>query len=84
MIGVNTSIGITAHAQTSRTMTEIAEEKLRTSPHTRIRNLTCECFPGGLLLRGRVVSFYEKQMAQETLRELMGGVLLFNEIDVVS
>jgi osmotically-inducible protein OsmY len=48
------------------------------------RQITCEYHEGVLLLRGRLSSFYEKQLAQEALRTLEGVDQIVNKIEVVS
>jgi osmotically-inducible protein OsmY len=46
------------------------------------RQITCEYEDGVLLLRGHLTSYYEKQMAQETLRALEGVDQIINKIEV--
>jgi len=46
------------------------------------RQITCEYEDGVLLLRGHLPSYYEKQMAQETLRALEGVDQIINKIEV--
>jgi osmotically-inducible protein OsmY len=48
------------------------------------RQITCEYEGGVLLLQGRLSSFYEKQLAQETLRTLEGVDQIVNKIEVDS
>jgi osmotically-inducible protein OsmY len=47
------------------------------------RQVFCENHDGVLLLRGRVSSFYEKQLAQEAVRKLEGVDQIVNQIEVV-
>lgn len=60
---------------------------LRSSPYlTRLASGTVriEASEGHVTLRGSVASFFQKQMAQETLRRLDGVTRVVNELDVVS
>ena len=45
--------------------------------------ITCEYCNGVLFLRGRLPSFYEKQVAQEAVRTLEGVAQIVNQIEVV-
>jgi hypothetical protein len=65
-------------------VTEIARDRLCSSPYTSIRSLSCNFDNGVLLLRGRLHSFYHKQVAQETVRRLSGVMRIVNEIEVVN
>jgi osmotically-inducible protein OsmY len=57
----------------------ILQEGLDSASH----QITCECHDGVLVLRGRLPSFYEKQVAQEALRTLEGVDQIVNQIEVV-
>jgi osmotically-inducible protein OsmY len=46
------------------------------------RQVFCENHEGVLVLRGRVSSFYEKQLAQEAVRKLDGVDQIVNQIEV--
>jgi osmotically-inducible protein OsmY len=48
------------------------------------RQVACEYQDGVLLLQGRLSSFYEKQLAQESLRDLEGVEHIVNNIEVDS
>jgi len=61
---------------------EIARGRLRSSPYTSLRSLTCDLEGGGLVLRGRLPNFHHKQLAQETVRRLAGVRHIINEIEV--
>ena len=50
-------------------------------PHLKRRKLHCRAVNKKLVLEGEVQSFFEKQLAQEALRELE-GVELENQITV--
>ncbi len=61
---------------------EAAKECLRNSPYRALRGVTCECDRGVLLLRGRLSSFYHKQLAQEAVAGVRGVSQVVNEIEV--
>ncbi len=61
---------------------EAAGECLRNSPYRALRGVRCECDEGVLLLRGRLPSFYHKQLAQEAVARLPGVSQVINEIEV--
>ena len=64
------------------TIAELAMERLRDSPYNAIRQVSCECKHGVLFLRGRLASFHEKQMAQETVARIDGVTQIVNEVEV--
>jgi hypothetical protein len=59
-----------------------AEKALRGQPHLAFRPMRLHCSQGCLHLEGQVSSFYEKQMAQEALRQFDHGVVIDNRLDV--
>ena len=66
----------------SPTIAEVAMERLRDSPYTALRRISCECKHGVLFLRGRLFSFHEKQVAQETVARIDGVTQVVNEVEV--
>lgn len=66
-----------------KAVTELALERLRASAHPCLRTLECEYQAGVLVLRGQVSSYYQKQLAQETVRDLPGVEVIRNMIEVV-
>ena len=64
------------------TIAEVAMERLQDSPFTVLRRISCECKNGVLFLRGRLFSFYEKQVAQETMAGIDGVTQVVNEVEV--
>jgi len=60
-------------------VTERAKERLRESPYLTVRSLACEFDRGVLRLRGRVSSFYQKQLAQQAVLGLSGVDEVVNE-----
>ena len=63
-------------------VTERAREHLRQSPHQALRAVSCEFDRGVLRLRGRLSSFYHKQLAQEAVARLTGVKEVVNEVVV--
>jgi len=59
-----------------------ARDCLRRYPPFIHRDLVCECEDGVLYLRGEVLSFHEKQLAQEAVKRLEGVNGIINHIDV--
>jgi osmotically-inducible protein OsmY len=59
-----------------------AEQRLRESPYFALRTLRCDYHEGVLTVRGRVPSFYFRQMAVETLRRLKSVEQLVDRIEV--
>jgi osmotically-inducible protein OsmY len=59
-----------------------ADDRLRRSPYVGTARVSCEYTRGVLLLRGRLPSYYQKQVAQEAVRGLAGVVEILNEIEV--
>ena len=60
-----------------------AMERLQMAPYPPVRGVSCECDDGVLTLRGRVPTFFEKQLAQEAVFTLDGVMQVVNEIEVV-
>ncbi|HEV2970526.1 MAG TPA: BON domain-containing protein [Pirellulales bacterium] len=52
--------------------TEKAIELLRQSPYLALRHVSCECHAGVLILRGRLPTFYTKQVMHALLRNIEG------------
>ena len=52
------------------------------NPYLARRNLRFETHQGRVVLRGRVASFFQKQMAQEALRTVDGVAEIENELEV--
>ena len=56
---------------------------LQKNSHLNISSLSCETNEGRVVLRGVVPSYFEKQMAQESLRTLEGISEILNELEVM-
>lgn len=63
-------------------MVENAKKHLRERGYEELRNVTCEYFDGVLVLRGRVSSYFLKQMAQVAVHGISGISFVRNAIDV--
>lgn len=63
---------------------EAAQDRLQRSPYTTVRKVSCEYDEGVLLLRGRLPTFYHKQLAQEAVAGLNGVHQVVNETEVVA
>ncbi len=62
-----------------------AKERLRRSLYSSLRDISCECDEAGvLLLRGQVSTFFEKQLAQESVAKLDGVTRVVNQVEVVA
>ena len=67
---------------TCRCVTEAARKRLSNSPYPPVRGVSCECDGGLLRLRGRVPSFYHKQLVQEAVADLRGVLQVLNQTEV--
>jgi hypothetical protein len=61
---------------------EAASERLRKSPYTALRCVWCEYDAGTLTLRGRLPSFFHKQLAQVAVAGLAEVAQVVNQIEV--
>jgi len=61
---------------------EKVSSALRQNPHLQTRNLRFEATEGHVTLRGQVNSWYQKQMAQESLLQLEGISRVENQLEV--
>lgn len=73
---------IIAHSENLCTIAKTARKCLQASPYHILRRISCDCKNGVLTLKGRVFSFHEKQIAQETVSSIEGATLVVNEIEV--
>lgn len=58
------------------------ETHVRARTGRRVRDLAIELSPEGVLLQGKTMCFYDKQMAQHSVREVLPDVRLNNAIVV--
>lgn len=63
-------------------LADLARTALEQSPHLSRKQLRLEARKGRIILRGTVASYYQKQMAQETLRKLDGVEEIENHLQV--
>jgi hypothetical protein len=59
-------------------------ESLDRAPYAGLRSLCCEEHEGVLILRGRVSSYFLKQIAQELAARVDGIELIDNRVEVLS
>lgn len=62
---------------------QAAKDRLRANPHWPVRRISCECDEGRLFLRGRLSTFFHKQVAQEAVADVDGVIQVINEIEVI-
>jgi hypothetical protein len=62
---------------------QLAERLLRSNPYLALKNISCDCRYGVLVLRGSLPSFYLKQVAQEIVSRLEGVEAIDNQIQIV-
>lgn len=60
-----------------------ARHILHSSDYGEIRCLECEAQAEVLILRGQVTSWHQKQVAQETVRNVPGFIKILNYVEVV-
>ena len=61
-----------------------AEQGLRSSPYLALKHVSCDCQGGVLVLRGRLPTYFLKQIAQEVVAHQFDKVeRLENRIEVV-
>lgn len=65
-----------------RHLIDRAQAALERNPHLARKRLRLEATHGRLTLHGVVGSYYQKQMAQETLRKLEGVAVVENLLEV--
>ncbi len=56
---------------------------LQNNPYLDFSSLSCETKGGCVVLKGVVPSYFEKQMAQESLRSIEGIQEILNELEVL-
>ncbi len=71
-------------ARSDRTRTsQRVEELLHTSPYLALRSVKCEYDGVSIILRGRVPTFYTKQVAFTLIERMNLGAEIVDQIDVV-
>lgn len=66
----------------SETLKQTAQSLLRASPFQELHAVDVVIEDGGLRLRGQVMSFFHKQIAQETIRSVAPGGVVENDLEV--
>lgn len=66
----------------SQNQAELVQHRLRESPYFELRNLQCDNVDGQLVIRGRVPSFYLKQLAQTAVLSVDGVERIVDEVQV--
>ena len=59
-----------------------AQRRLQASGYRALRSISCEYHEGMFVLRGKVPSFYMKQVAQELVRSVEGVSTIVNCLEV--
>jgi osmotically-inducible protein OsmY len=62
---------------------ELAESRLRSNSYLALKNVSCECQQGRLVLRGCLPTYYLKQLAQEVVARVDGVGQVVNQISVL-
>lgn len=68
--------------ETVASLIDRIDHALSLNPHLAGRNLTIEANQGRIRLQGIVNSYYQKQMAQETVRSIEGVNAVENLLEV--
>jgi hypothetical protein len=63
-------------------ISQIARGVLRQSAYMELRELSCDFNGGVLTLRGRVPTYYLKQLAQEAVADVPGVITVQNGVEV--
>lgn len=70
------------HPANDQDLTHRIHQAVDRHPHVRPHRLRYEANDGRVHIRGRVSSYFEKQMAQEALRSVAGIAAIENELEV--
>ncbi len=66
----------------SRELLQRVDSAIKGNPHLTRHQVFCQEESGIVILHGRVGSFFQKQMAQESLKRLAGVEKVINELEV--
>jgi len=69
-------------AHTGHSLRDLVQATLERHPHFARRRLTVAQDDDRIVLRGAVGSFYDKQVAQESIRTASHGLRIVNELQV--
>ena len=67
-------------SQVESPLCDRVQTALESSPHIPRRNLRIEASDGHVVLKGTVGSYFQKQMAQEALRQVAGIATIENQL----
>ena len=70
-------------AATPLSIEDLAQGRLQASPYLSIRRIFCMYDEGMLILRGRLPSFFHKQLAQASVADIEGVKQVVNQIEVL-
>jgi osmotically-inducible protein OsmY len=73
----------TLERSSDRGLMEAVARALRTTGHPALRSLDIEISGGVVILWGRVPSYYQKQLAQETVQRVDGVQGIANGLEVI-
>ena len=71
-----------ADASSAPELLRRVDSAIKGNPHLTGHQVFCQEESGIVVLHGRVGSFFQKQMAQETLKNLDGVEKIINELEV--
>jgi osmotically-inducible protein OsmY len=75
---------VTNDAAIPMAVAELGKARLAACPYHALRSVICEFRHGILTLRGRLPTFFHKQMAQEVVNGLNGVSQIVNQIEVMA
>jgi osmotically-inducible protein OsmY len=75
-------VEIVTNAGAARELLLRVDTALKCNPHLVGHQVFCQEESGIVVLHGRVGSFFQKQMAQEALKRLVGVEKIINELEV--
>jgi osmotically-inducible protein OsmY len=67
---------------TDTTVVEEVRSRLQDQPYHAVKQVSCEYRDGTLILRGRLPSYYLKQVAQTAVARVAGVERVLNQIEV--
>lgn len=73
---------VTDQRSASRELLHRVDSAIKDNPHLCRHQVFCQEESGIVVLHGRVASFFQKQMAQESLKRLAGVEKVINELEV--
>lgn len=73
---------VTGTDESSQDLLQRVDTAIKGNPHLSRHQVFCQEQSGIVVLHGRVDSFFQKQMAQETLKRLAGVEKVINELQV--